>query len=323
MIEVKIVIPFYSPNYREKHLIEYVQDSVNELLQLNGKLEFKFERIGVLKPKIYLIDNNLEYGHQRQSIVFEIYVEDRLEYYDPELDDPVFDNEYKRSYFKNDVSEQLNDKIFNFFVLSQIAKPGSFKALQGKIYVDGIYRTESHSFLSIQRESFNDVINVKWPKFKNLSYLNVLEWFDQNSFSFERYSKNSCERALNAFSRLFKDNLSDIVIDLVWALVGIEALYCSSKEGIGEQIFLKTQILLGPITDFKSRIKAMYNFRFKLIHGSLDISPNNFFTEEEEDYKFNEVLFNSTSFAIAILTATFQEMVVLNKKELVFDLVLN
>ena len=104
-------------------------------------------------------------------------------------------------------------------------------------------------------------------------------------------------------------------MDLLWSLIGIEALYCSGKEGLSEQIFTKTQIFLGEIIDYKKKLKQMYDFRSRLIHGDLNIPPNHFY---DDDNPFRDQLFDSTVFAVAILTATLQKMVYENKKELNF-----
>ena len=231
-------------------------------------------------------------------------------------------NEDKKSIFKSIVSSEFKSKIFYFLTLIQIAKPGAIKTREGDVFVNGQLEDYFYSITSIHRESLEDIKNLKWPTYKNMRFIDVWNWFQKNNFSFQRHSKSNIERALNAFSYLFKDSIGDTVFDLFWSLVGIETLYCSGKEGLSEQIFNKTQVFLGEIKDYKKRLKQMYDFRSRLVHGDMDIPPNHYKLEDEDNDQFQQNLYDSTILAVAILTATLQKMVEGDRNNLSFKYIL-
>lgn len=190
------------------------------------------------------------------------------------------------------------------------------------MFIDEKIANSFYSISSIQRESLSDIENLKWPTYKNTKFIKVWEWFLKNEFSFEKHSKSNTERALNAFTHLFKDNHVDSVFDLFWSLIGIETLYCSGKEGLSEQIFNKTQVVLGELKDYKKRLKQMYDFRSRLIHGDLDIPPNHYDLNDKDEEQFQQSLYDSTILAVAILTATLQTMVNEDRKSVKFKYIL-
>ena len=109
---------------------------------------------------------------------------------------------------------------------------------------------------------------------------------------------------------------------MFWALIGIETLYCSGKEGLSEQIFNKTQVVLGEIKDYKKRVKQMYDFRSRLVHGDLDVSPLHYDLDDVDEQQFQQNLYDSAILAVAILTTTLQQMVKRDKVNLRFQYVL-
>lgn len=62
----------------------------------------------------------------------------------------------------------------------------------------------------------------------------------------------------------------------------------------------------------------MYNFRSRLVHGDINIPPNYYEYDDVEEEKFQDKLFDATVLAVAILTATLQELVFRNEAKLNF-----
>jgi hypothetical protein len=323
--KLKIIAPLLPLFDGEEHLVH----GLDELLELEKPLNLNIKYIGNVPLSIYYIQGYVtvkdKYQRRVEAIAFEVtisncyrnvpsgkYIKDNVE---RELSD--LENQ---DIFKVLVTEDFERKIYYFCVLNQIANPGSICIREGDIFLNGEFMKSSLPVSSFQREVYAEIGKIKWPRYKIVPFISVWNWFNSNEFSFDRHSKRKVEIALNAFTHLFTDNHNDFILSLLWSLVGIEALYTNDKEGISNQIFNKTQALLGPITDFKSKLKQMYNFRSRLVHGDLDIPPIHYDVYDEVNESFQGKLHESTCLAIAILTATFQEMVLLDKNELKFIL---
>ena len=82
------------------------------------------------------------------------------------------------------------------------------------------------------------------------------------------FSDDPTSRALVALTNVMA---SVDVMQLFWALVGIEALFVSDRGGIQEQLREKIEALLGPREQFRKLIDGMYSIRSRLIHGAADI----------------------------------------------------
>jgi len=96
-----------------------------------------------------------------------------------------------------------------------------------------------------------------------------------------------------------------VALDLVWSMIGLEALYEKGNADITSQLVEKTQALFGPQADFKKDVRRMYDYRSRLVHGDLDF-PGHFF--EYLDEGFSEESGRYAAIASAILVATLQEM---------------
>lgn len=307
----------------EKYLVEYVDKGINDILTLDEKLEIEISGIGAFKINVFtLLDDppiKETFPFSSHVIIFRLLVPNdanNIEISDSH-DQPT-SLEDRLALFKKHIAEEFKYQVFHLLVLSNIANPGAIKTREGLILLNREKYDSFPSIYSIHRESLDIIKALKWPTYKTLPILQIWDWFKTNNFSFHNHSKTKVSRALNAFTYLFNDDPGNLVFDLFWSLIGIEALYCTSKEGISEQIYEKVQLVLGPVNDSKKKIKNMYNFRSRLIHGDLDIPPNNFDYDDPDDEKFQKKLFDAAILAVAILTTTLQEMALQNRSDLNF-----
>lgn len=329
-LEVKIIaslVPLYSDED------EVFIGMIDDLLELDKCLELDIEYVGNVKLSISYIEKYVSLFDRHSpyssfdALVFSIvipneYSKVQAKYIKIGVESELSDTE-KMGFFKSTVIEDFKLKIYHLIILSQIGHPGSIRLRAGEVLLNNSIYDKFIPTHHIHRDAYFKTGEIEWPTYKIIPFVQVWAWFQKYEFSYERYSKVKTERALNAFTYLFEDNSEGLVIKLLWALVGIEAIYSSGNEGISNQIFEKTQVLLGPITNFKKKLKQMYDFRSKLVHGSLDIPPNFYDFSNEDDDQFQDKLYESTSLAVAILTVTFQEMVLLDKKELNFKYILD
>ena len=308
----------------DDELAAYFQESVQELLEIKN-LVLPIPEAGEVPCEISLSDEYVSQSDKKswrsQAFVFKIEIPERkieATICTGEIETKSFSVEYYISL----VAEDFKTQLTNFLLFLQIAKPGGFRTREGDLLVNNLYYNSFDSISSIHQEIYTEIKRFGWPKFRNLKYQQVINWYNRFNLSFEKIANTKAEIALNAFSYLFEYR-SDITLDLFWSLIGIEALYCSGKEGKAEQIFEKTQVVLGPITDFKKKVKNMYNFRSRLIHGDLFIPSaisKSFSLRDIKDY--NEEFSDATIFSVAILTATLQELIYLDMNNLSFKTIL-
>lgn len=318
------LVPVYAP---EAHLTEYVDKGIGDILTLNEKVEISIEEVGSFKLNVFTLPDDpviqKAFPISDGGLIFRIAVHNGAEEMEmSQSDNEPISRENRLSLFKAYIIGEFKYQVSNLLVLSNISFPGSIKTREGIVLLNGEKYDSFPSVYSIHRESLDDISILKWPVYKNLTIYQVWQWFGSNNFSFRSHSKTKVARALNAFTYLFKDSSSDTVFDLFWSLIGIEALYCTSKESISEQIYEKVQLVLGPVSESKKKIKGMYNFRSRLVHGDIDIPPNNFDYDDIDEEKFQKEMFDATILAVSILTATLQEIIIKNGTDLNFKYVL-
>jgi hypothetical protein len=328
LFELNIIVPLVPVYVPENHLSEYIDSAIKDILTLNGKIEINIENIGRFSLNVFSFTDEpfIEKAFPNTGdvvLVFRIVIPNTSNEIEiSTTDDKIITPEERLSLFKHSIVHEFKFQVINLLVLSNIARPGGIKTRDGIVSLNRERFESFPSIYSIHRESLDDIKALKWPVYKSLDLLSVWQWIERNNFSFQSHSKTKVDRALNAFTYLFKDSPENMVFDLFWSLIGVEALYCSSKDGISEQIYEKVQLVLGPVTESKKKVKSMYNFRSRLVHGDIDIPPNHFDYWDTDEEKFQDELFDATILAVAILTATLQEIVFKNETSLNFKYIL-
>lgn len=114
---------------------------------------------------------------------------------------------------------------------------------------------------------------MDWPKIKNLSLIQTLEWFDKFNIHPNNKSQNSLHRAINSFSHLFGDIRRDDSAHLFWIMLGIEALLVEGNQNITSQFKEKSILIFGKPKEYSKKLAKLYDYRSKLVHGGFDIYP--------------------------------------------------
>ena len=317
------LVPAYKPEIEH---IDYFESAVLEIIELNNYFHFEIADHPSIKPIITGIKNKsrdyyITIGKEWTSLlVFEAEIPDQpIETYFS-TDSKYFDStEEWISHYQSELIMDICMELFHLTIFSNIAKPGALKVSDGQVFLNGEKHSKTIKGYSILRETLDEINTLNWIKYKNLKIGDVIKWFRNNNFSYTRFSSCSTERALNAFSKLFMKDINNSVFHLLWALVGIETLFCNSKEGISTQIFEKTQVIFGELTSFKKKLKMMYNYRSRLIHGDVDFGPENYETIRDNEEKIQNELFDASILAVAILTGAIQELVLRNEIEFRFQ----
>jgi hypothetical protein len=114
-------------------------------------------------------------------------------------------------------------------------------------------------------------------------------------------------------------NETDVPGDLIWAMIGLEALYGRDQAPVGTQLMRKAELLLGARKTHKRVMKEAYRFRSKLVHGEIDIP---FFQNDPNEPDFAQFVQNNsdaTLLAQAVLVASIQELIRRSEHVLEFE----
>lgn len=214
----------------------------------------------------------------------------------------------------------IEKRVSDLIVVLAIAKKGIIECTGGQIYINRKFISK----MPILIHSINSAIKItekyKWPVIRNMPIKQVWLWYSSFSQETDGLSFSRIGRALNAYSQLFStQGGEDEQAELFWTLLGIEAIYVQDKENILQQVNENSELFLGKRIEFKKAFKELYDYRSRFVHGDLNIN-NKFLLKDgtteflDGIYKFYE----KQGYAGAILLATFQKLIRLNKREIEF-----
>lgn len=311
----------------ERWLGESGYKALEELESLSGTLEFELGPYGMHRPEIVRIpipeveynpDNHLSYyygpetGEGRRYEILTVSVA---------LPGSLHDAYHKERAELERLKVLLEKRVYDLMLAINMALPGALELEQGTIVLDDNERREPGHQLGekgkghLLQGAWRLSRSLQWPEMKTLGIRAVWEWANRQEGFSEGFGGGPTGRALNAFARRFGSNGQDDAANLLWALVGIEALYTEGKGGLQQQVNEKSQVFLGQMTQHKKKITRMYDFRSRFVHGDLDFSGKLVVGEAAEDHvRHNDELRETVIFAEAILVATLQRLVELGWK---------
>lgn len=318
--EYKGVLRFGTPSYWENIEKEkaYNEDMFKKMLnELNGmeiqmkindketsvKLKVEKEDLYVfllvmsitINRKEYLYENEkkIAKGEKNQDIIELIHIEN--------------------------IVEDFKQQMQNFAIAVNISYPGLLEVREIEIYVNNKKYSSLHKILSSLLISVTEARRDGWPRMSVIDIHKTWNWLNERKGFIKGMATNSIERALTALTYIYDCYSYE---DLFYAMIGIESIYVSSKEGVLQQIREKSQAIFGEPADYMKRLKHMYNVRSRFIHGDLNF-PTRYHQEDgtKEFEKFSdEQYFDSTNLAEAILIASIQEYVLRDTEKIEFEL---
>ena len=99
-------------------------------------------------------------------------------------------------------------------------------------------------------------------------------------------------------------------MQLLWGLVGLEALYVKGQSELTKQVQDKSQAFLGRQESFKKALSQMYDFRSRFVHGDLGFPALGLLRDARDEVaRFDDDLIKATSIATAVLAATIQQLI--------------
>jgi hypothetical protein len=216
------------------------------------------------------------------------------------------------------IPEYLAKAVADLVMASQIAQPDCLRPQSLYLFTDRrLVRVKPglggdvQFIVSAARE-------LGWPPIRALSLDDTWQWLSRIPGFSDGEPRGPVGRAVSALSHiLHKDAAGGVAGSLMWAMVGLEALYCRGSAALREQLLAKSEILLGPRTDNKRAFSRVYDVRSRFIHGDIDM-PVSYYAYDTDESGFGDDTYDSFQLAAATLLASLQELALRNTIELEF-----
>jgi hypothetical protein len=211
--------------------------------------------------------------------------------------------------------------LTEILLAANIARPASLYFSASYLFVDGKFFENGRGGPSDLTPAVDGAADRGWPHFEQMEIQTVMRWLERIPGFRARQAESPLGRALAAASYLFWPSWGQTDhLALVWALLGLEALYTRGNAGLQEQLASKTTAFLGNRTSHKKDLSNMYNFRSRFIHGDLDFPyAYNEADGSPKHESFSNERFASEKVAVALLFSTLQRMCLENRFDLSFN----
>jgi len=145
-----------------------------------------------------------------------------------------------------------------------------------------------------------------WPPIAKISFLDSFNWLVCIEGFAHGLPSGPSGRAISALTHLLEGN----GLELVWAVLGLEALYCRGNKDLAHQLRQKTSALLGEPVEYKKRVQELYDHRSQLVHGGLDIPIAYDFIEVVESVeRYQQRDMDSHDLGTTLLVSTIQHLI--------------
>jgi hypothetical protein len=288
--------------------------TLEEMVASSGSFIFPLYGLGTFSPEIRWLHDEIEL-HQVEDFFASAALRE-CEHLVFSIEVPYEEEEDAELLLPGIVMKRISD----FLIMVNLCHPGLIELKTSELVHNGILQ-EHTSLPKMDGISIQSALvysgKMNWPHLRTLKLIDAWNWHLQRKtyLEMEGFENDPTSRAINAFSRLFESPTMDIAMHLVWAMVGIEALYVRGKDSVMQQVRDKVPSVLGEHEMFKKGFKKMYEFRSRFIHGDLDI-PGLYHLGDAgaEIEKYHTDQERTVSFAVAILTASLQEIITGNWK---------
>jgi Apea-like HEPN len=327
-IYVAIPMPFNEVLRKDEKNRATLYEMIDDLCSLSGKLDIDLFECGTVKLNIELLKGN----RRRLKVLQEEFGRNILgecEIIKFSATVP-FSNSFSK--IKDMPPHAINRVLIRAFVLKRVSdiliianlsRVGSIEVKDSLLLQDGKFQKHSKipkmDAWPLQR-AVDLAEKIKWPQLNVIDFDQVWHWVNNNKGFLNGFDNSPTGRALSAFSRVFEQGEDDEAMQLLWALIGIEALYVKGKVSVMEQVREKIQVLLGRQETHKKKISEMYEFRSRFMHGDLDFPGLCHIHDAMPEYeKYSDNQMETVTTAIAILAASLQEIIIRDWKGLEFS----
>jgi hypothetical protein len=219
-----------------------------------------------------------------------------------------------------DLSKDVAGVLVETILAANIARLGSLHYSQVFRFANSEIKGVDKGIRGVMGDVTDDLATRGWPTFTELSVQDVARWLYRIPGFNHRDTQTNLGRAMAAATYIITSQSSETTLDLVWALLGLEALYAHGNFGLQQQLAEKTEAFLGNRTTHKAAVSRMYDFRSRFLHGDIDLLyPHNVHQQASRYDRFQNQMFESENTAIAVLFATLQRMCAEDRYELKFQ----
>jgi hypothetical protein len=212
----------------------------------------------------------------------------------------------------------LEKFVGDLLLASTIANPGAVHPRVVECSVGGSLRSTFQlrpNNIGFARE---EAERIGWPPLAQFPLDQSLRWLRGVPGFIEGVPRGPLGRAVSSVSQLLGFNAPGDGMELMWALVGLEALYTQGKEGLGQQLFEKAELLLGRPTTHGRSVRRLHGFRSRFVHGDTDfpLAYSPYYGDTWADAIVPAAEHGAV--ATALLVATLQAMLAASRAELLF-----
>jgi len=309
---------------KEEIYRERLYNMMDQLCEMSGKIKYRY-----INEEICFISITLLEGDAFKKEYNSIYKYKKVKLKNCEL--MKFSISFDQNQIKN---EEYYDKIaimefskliYEIILIANICMIGSIDYCDSVVMLNNNYddsKLERIDVWSLQR-AYELITKYNWPINNDLSFIDGWNWHEKHLSYFDGFSINKTNRALNALSRIFTfdQHAQDFSNELLWAMIGIEALLTDGKGGILEQVKLKLAILFNNSTPhIRKIINRMYNYRSRFVHGDIDFQSFGYSYDATECFiKYTDEQMEVVNISIAILVCTLQYVIKNNWSGIKFE----
>ena len=223
-------------------------------------------------------------------------------------------------------ADEFASEICHLLTATTIALPGALKTADPTVIVNGNLHRELPMLDGWFDHAIERIRKDGWPPIREIAVVTAWDWFSRLPGLDTGFVSGPVGRAISALTHIIYPSspFDDLGTGLLWALLGLEAVYGRGPTSIGEQLREKSELLLGKSRNTKRRFATAYNFRSRFVHGDLDI-PFRYLDDvpHEDTVRMQNTEWDASFFMQAVLISTIQELVLRNVHHVAFPYVLS
>lgn len=260
-----------------------------------------------------------DYVYMRFTTVVDVDVDAYYEHLKSNPRSGKIDRRLALMFSRDLTAENLSRRVADVIIAANLASPGSLHTDERVLVGDGIPVRMHAGFSGLLPEAVERAFKQEWPPIVTVPFQTVWEWLNAIPGLKEGQGRGRLGRAVSAFSYLMSAGVTGApTMGLMWALVGLEALYAKGNQALQAQLIEKSEVILGKRTTHKKNFGRMYDFRSRFVHGDIDF-PLSYVSDTIDFDAFDREAREAELLATATLVSTLQQLVVRGMHELEFE----
>jgi hypothetical protein len=233
--------------------------------------------------------------------------------------------ECENIYF-SEVILEIEKFILDLILASNIAKPGSLSVSKIYFFKDSEFFEEKQGLYGDHLDIYPEIRETNvWPQIQSIPVWKVMTWLMKLPGFEDAIGQCRVGRAVSSLSYVLKEKpMVDDTPNLIWAMLGLEALYGEGGRPVQKELIEKIETFLGKNQSHKKSFSHLYDFRSRFVHGDINFPYSYSFSDTHLDYeKFRLRKTSNSILALSILLSTIQKLVDNNWFDLNFKYVVS